>query len=232
MERIPKTKKYQNMILKFADILEVPDFGMQKAAHELREWVTERREELPALSVKHCAFFPRHPVLHDNLPALPEAEGADVIAVPAAGLEPRMGLLTIVQRASRQRKKQQEAKTQAAEAEVAFKTDTVAFLMKEQGFDLTEASNIANVAWGKKRHADAKSRRPAPEAIQDVSEEALVTQIHNCWNLVIANIFKPQHEVPTAGLTGPASARSPWRWTWNNVGSISEPVCVRAPTWP
>ena len=69
---MPKTKKYVNMILKFADILRNPGFGMATAADELKAWVTESRMELLPLDVRHGAFFPRHvAALHDSTPLLP-----------------------------------------------------------------------------------------------------------------------------------------------------------------
>ena len=179
MDRVPKTKKYETMILKFADVLSTAEFQMRKAGQELRAWVTESREQMPPLEVRHCAFFPRHPSLHSTEPLLPlqasdTAEDLNDAPKQTVGLEPAMSTLRIsktkfsVPKATR-RKREEEARTAQAETEASFKSTMVGFLMKEQDFDLAQASQVASVAWQRKlateKKPKAKAKRPsAPEA--------------------------------------------------------------------
>ena len=157
------------MILKYADMLASPDFGMPLATKELREWVTATRKEVPELSVKHCAFFPRHPSVHLAQPlvasgsendapgdSVKEAEGLEVPAAQVVVCERKS------QAVSRKRKLQEDATAKQAESEASFKSSTVMFLMKQQDFNLAEASKIADVAWRKKQLQDATRSKPGP----------------------------------------------------------------------
>lgn len=178
MDRVPKTKKYETMILKFADVLSTAEFQMRKAGEELRAWVTESREQMPPLDVRHCAFFPRHPSLHSLQPLLPlqasdTAEDRNDAPKQTVALEPAMSTVRIstskakssVPKATAKRKREEEARTAQAETEASFKSTMVAFLMKEQDFDLAQASQVASVAWQKKltteKKPKAKAKRPS-----------------------------------------------------------------------
>ena len=81
---------------------------------------------------------------------------------------------------ARKRKLREEAKTTQAEAEAAFKSSTVTYLMKHQEFSLSEASKIADVAWRKNKSSEAASqasgsggRHPLPD--DDGSDQETVT---------------------------------------------------------
>ena len=162
---MPKTKEYKAMILKHAERLREPEFRMLHAAEQLKSWVMETREQGPALNVKHCAFFPRCRILHDETPLLTrEAQGGQDAAVPAVPLEPSMTGITISglkagSRASNQRRQRHQQAADEAESEVNFNSLIVQSLMKDHQFDLEEASNIAQAAWRKKATAQ---RRAAP----------------------------------------------------------------------
>ncbi|CAE7278876.1 unnamed protein product [Symbiodinium sp. CCMP2592] len=162
LERVRKTAKYKAMILRHADMLKDPAFGMPSASQELREWVNETRRELPPLKVTHCCFFARHRSLHDNEPVVLAEDSSCDMGPQASALEPPVAQVVVcekkMQGLARKRKLREEAKTTLAEAEAAFKSSTVTFLMKHQEFSLSEASKIADVAWRKKKSAEAASQ--------------------------------------------------------------------------
>ena len=174
---MPKTKKYVNMILKFADILRNPGFGMATAADELKAWVTESRVELLPLDVRHCAFFPRHvAALHDSTPLLPGGDQTQSEeSREALPLEPAMGRVSVTRarkQQAAQKRQREEALANQAENEATFKSTTVSFLMKEQHFELEEASRIATIAWKKMLSSRPRRANPprAPEPVRDDSD--------------------------------------------------------------
>ena len=172
------------MILRHADMLQDPAFGMPNASQELREWVNETRRELPPLKVTHCCFFARHRSLHDNEPLVLAEDSPGDMGPQASALEPPVAQVVVCEKKSqglaRKRKLREEAKTTQAEAEAAFKSSTVTYLMKHQEFSLSEASKIADVAWRKKKSSEAASQASGsggrhPLADDDGSDQETVT---------------------------------------------------------
>ena len=170
-------------------MLQDPAFGMPNASQELRQWVNETRQELPELKVTHCCFFARHRNFHDPGPVVPAEDDSQDMGPQASGLEPPVAQVVVCEQKSqgllRKRKLQQEARATQAEAEAAFKSSTVTYLMQQQEFSLAEASKIADVAWRKKKSAEAtsqasgsKARHPLPDAIEDEgSDQETVTAV-------------------------------------------------------
>ena len=152
-----KTKKYTAMVLKHAEKLKEPEYGMSRAAEELKAWVLETRQQQPPLNLKNCSFFPRCRILHDPKPLLraPHNPASDESVAPAVPLEPAMGRISMsVRKASSNKNKRKQRHEQAAneaESEVSFMTVMVQFLMQDHGFQLQEANQIAQGAWRKKK---------------------------------------------------------------------------------
>eukprot|EP00439_Symbiodinium_sp_Y106_P013192 s11483_g1.t3 len=190
LERVRKTAKYKAMILRHADMLQDPAFGMPNASQELREWVNETRRELPPLKVTHCCFFARHRSLHDNEPLVLAEDSPGDMGPQASALEPPVAQVVVCEKKSqglaRKRKLREEAKTTQAEAEAAFKSSTVTYLMKHQEFSLSEASKIADVAWRKKKSSEAASQASGSGGRHPLADDDGSDQVSKFHLLVIS----------------------------------------------
>ena len=112
MPKSMKTKKYRDMIVKYAGVLRGNPFNMDKAADELLSWINNSYTEQPALDVSYCKILTGMP--SRSIVSLATTEVAPADETPV-GLEPDMASVAIVPRPKKRAPKSEFKASQKAE---------------------------------------------------------------------------------------------------------------------